>query len=372
MSLIQQLLNDRADWLEYLTTTYNIIATYDESFNKRLVSLKYHQFDSPRNVPIVNECRGIVIDSLSRKVIARGYDRFFNIEEPLAATIDWNTTRVQEKLDGSLCLLSYDAYWYHWIVSTSGSPEAGGRFGAREGDTFRSAFWELFESLKMTRPSTTPEYLESTFMFELCDAPNRVVVKHDSPRLVLHGARHTSTGREYTRDELINVAVFNNWELVKEFPIATAEQCLAAAIELDPIQQEGFVVVDANFNRVKVKSPRYVVLHHMRDEVTPRRAIELWKTGEASELLSYFPEMAQQILPIHEKLDKLAQCALDSFVLNAGVQIRKDFAEAIKGEPWAAICFKMYGNTVAPSLERAKELMRAHPLSALEHMLETY
>lgn len=48
------------------------------------------------------------------------YKKFFNFGEDCAATIDWNTAKVQEKIDGSLISL----YWYDdsWHISSTGCP----------------------------------------------------------------------------------------------------------------------------------------------------------------------------------------------------------------------------------------------------------
>jgi hypothetical protein len=69
--------------------------------------------------------------------------------------------------------------------------------------------------------------------------------------------------------------------------------------------QEGYVVVDANFNRIKCKSPAYVAAHHAIDHFGPKRAIELILAGETTEVLVYFPEYATQFADILSKFNKL-------------------------------------------------------------------
>src|SRR5262249_28873582 len=73
--------------------------------NPDLVLLEYSQLDSPFAEPIVRECRGLILDEARDwAVVSRSFDKFFNHGEPLAASIDWATATVQEKLDGSLCV----------------------------------------------------------------------------------------------------------------------------------------------------------------------------------------------------------------------------------------------------------------------------
>lgn len=91
-----------------------------------LVRLNYSQIASPMAEPIVRECRGIVLDEAEGWApVARGFDKFFNYGEPLAPEIDWPTARVQEKVDGTLCM----AYFYddRWHVATTGCRTPPGR-----------------------------------------------------------------------------------------------------------------------------------------------------------------------------------------------------------------------------------------------------
>ncbi len=177
---------------------------------------------------------------------------------------------------------------------------------------------------------------------------------------------HRAPRDEWTLGELHYVAGWLNWECVKSYPITSIDQCLAAAEALDPIACEGFVVVDAAHRRVKIKSPRYVALHHMKGDATERRAIQLWQTGETAEVLAHFPEFAPVILPVQARLDALAWNAAQAVNDNAGAT-RKDFASVVKAEPFAAVAFKLFGTTA--SANDAAAIMRGQTVQALERML---
>lgn len=91
-----------------------------------LVLLKYDQIDSPMGERLVQECRGLILDEADNwRVVSRSFDKFFNAGEGHAAAIDWSTAQVQEKLDGSLCVLYH--YAGAWRVQTSGHPRRRGR-----------------------------------------------------------------------------------------------------------------------------------------------------------------------------------------------------------------------------------------------------
>lgn len=363
-NLVADLITSRpSDWMEVLVEEYKIDVVRDGM----RVSLKYNQLESPMASAIVQQCRGMVVDIQAGRVLAWPYNKFWNHGEALADPIDWSTARVQEKLDGSLMILYWSGVREGWCVASSGHPTAGGSFGSETGSTFRDAFWRHVNVASACWVRAAD--VRISYMFELCDQPNRVVVRHEHPRLVLHGARWMESGVELTRAELEQQAAMLACEIVREFPIGTIADCLAAADALDPIQQEGFVVVDADFHRVKIKSPRYVVLHHMKGDATPRRAIELWQTGESAELLTHFPEFRPVIDPVHDKLDDIARRAFDEHEeAMCRSRDRKGYASMATRYPFSAVMFRMLTNGRA-SIDEAKTIMRGMSLAALERMV---
>lgn len=370
-SLVQNLLHDNpSDWREVLQAA-SISVTPDET--GRLASLKYDQTESPMNNPLVQQCRGTVVDVESRQVLAWPYDKFWNLGESRAAPVDWETARVLEKLDGSLMIMYWDPRTGMWRVASSGHPTAGGKFGTHESWTFHDAFWSL---LYFNGSVPDRDLRDHTFMFELCAPENRVVVRHKHPRLVLHGARDLTTGRERSLDWLQVVADRNGWQVVRSHPISSAEQCVTAARDLQPHESEGFVVVDHYFRRVKVKSPNYVAVHHMKGEFSRRRAVELWQTGETSELVAHFPEFAEIIDDVHARLDKSVRqiwTALttdpdDTYDPRNWVD-RKDFAlRTAMQTACPAACFAVWGRDTL-TLAELRGVMRGMKTSVLEGLL---
>jgi len=360
MGHVSALIADRpTDWLTVLTEQFSISAVTDGD----LVSLKYNQIESPMHEPIVQECRGMVVHVPTGTIEANPYNEFWNTGETFAAPIDWSTANVLEKLDGSLMIL----YWHdgRWCVASSGHPTAGGPYGDFEG-TFRDAFWRTWDALGMRLPYD--DHCDNfCFMFEFCANEHRIVCKHERPRIVLHGGRMLSTGEELDLEWLRSWATCYGWERIKSYALESAADALAEADTLNPIATEGFVVVDAAFNRVKIKSPRYVALHHMKGTATPRRAIELWQTGETAEVLAHFPEFAPKILPVQQALDIAAECAVRDIAEHAGID-RKTFALAVKDKPWASACFRHFGEQA--TREQVTKTLRSQSLASLERLVE--
>jgi tRNA splicing ligase len=83
-----------------------------------LILFKYDQLNSPMSHPIVQECRGIILDeSMNWEIVVYPYSKFFNMREVAnAAVIDWTQpVRAYEKIDGSLMTM----YWNHGMYLVS-------------------------------------------------------------------------------------------------------------------------------------------------------------------------------------------------------------------------------------------------------------
>ena len=59
------------------------------------------------NNPIVQECRGIILDD-ENQIVCCPFYKFGNFYEKYVPDIDWNSARVEEKLDGSIVKFWYD------------------------------------------------------------------------------------------------------------------------------------------------------------------------------------------------------------------------------------------------------------------------
>lgn len=286
-----------------------------------LVLFKYNQIDSPFSEPIVRECRGVVLDEEDNwNVVSRSFDKFFNHGEGLAAEIDWSTARVQEKIDGSLCTVyHYDGAWH---VATTGMPDAAGEVNGM-GFTFADLFWRAVNRLPV---STMPEDTDLCLMFELTSQYNRIVVPHRDLSVTLLAVRNRRTMEEIPVEQFAD-----RYPIVKSYPLQSIADIEATFLKLNPLDQEGYVVVDGRFNRIKVKHPGYVAIHGLRDGFGPRRLLELIRTGEQSELLSYYPEWKPDFDRIETRFNDLVADLLAEYEGIKHIPVQKDFAlQAVK------------------------------------------
>lgn len=289
-----------------------------------LVQLKYSQIDSPMGERIVQECRGLILDEADDwRVVAFPYTKFFNHGEGHAAPIDWSTAKVYEKLDGSLMTLYY--YRDKWHVASSGLPDAGGPVCGAYPGTFADLFWQTWNALGYQLPvPMTDTPFETCFMFELMTPYNRIVCKQGASRIVLHGVRVCEPDYEECPPEAW--APKFGWECVRTFPLGTFDDCLASVQTIDPMDGEGYVVCDAVFNRVKVKSPQYVALAHLKDGFSLRRLLEIVRANESSEFLAHFPEWTDAYDKVRTAFDALCGEVESAFAALRYIPERKAFA----------------------------------------------
>ena len=331
-----------------------------------LVSLKYNQAESPMHEECVADCRGLVVrEDDPTQVVAMAYRKFWNLGEKYAATIDWASARVMEKLDGSLITM----YWHEgrWCVASSGHPTAGGPYNGQtmEGETFADAFWRTWSELDYRLPGHNTH---CAYAFEFCAPTNRIVVKYEKPRIVLHGVRrdvHKCGGFEAHWSWVQGVANQHGWECVRSVPASNASAVVEMAAATDPLALEGYVVCDDNGNRVKVKNPRYVEIHHLRGNRSPRAVVELWKSGEDSEVLTHFPEMRPDFDAVINPIGDAVSRIRARWDMHSQERDRKSFALAVKDLPFASVLFKMYSAGGGDPLTLVREMNTAAILKGL-------
>lgn len=318
----------------------------DQKEDEGLISLKYSMAESPMDLDFVQDCRGLIVRASDpTKLVAMPYRKFFNLGDMKAAPIHWASARVMEKLDGSLMILYFNREVDEWCVATSGHPTAGGPYNdSVEFQRFRDAFWGTFEGLGYTLPERPPHDLDEVwYFFELCRPDNRIVVKYERPRLVLHGARRRLDLLELSEDELVAHAIQYDWELVTSHPVEDLgpESVQFAAAATDPLGLEGFVVIDRHHNRIKVKNPRYVEIHYLRGNRSPRAVVDLVKAGEVDEILAHFPELAPDFDRVTVGLASASQM-LESVWKEFKHLPRPEFAKAVKECTFSAVVFRMH------------------------------
>ena len=302
MLKVLEFIKAHKNWEELLSQAPYYIKVYrDVMFDHNLVMLKYNQLDSDFHEEIVRECRGLIFDEDSLEPVSVPFFKFGNYGESYCPEIDWESAVITEKRDGSLIkVVKLDG---NYLISTNGCIDA---FKAPLQDDLLcpyKSYGELFFNTICLGDRKSLLKEGKTYMFELTSPYNRVVVPYNDVEIALIGIRDNKSLQE----ELIyNSELKDSFLLPKRYGFKTLEECIESAHSL-PYSEEGYVVVDKHFNRVKIKSLEYVNVHHLRGEgaMTEKRILDIIRQNEIAEYLIYFPEYKELFDDYKGKVDDL-------------------------------------------------------------------
>lgn len=304
MLLVQQYLETHS--FGDLAREHGVYASLSKSGHK--FSLNYDQIEAKEADPLAQECRGLILARQDGSVIAAvdkeqtvpgatvilayPMKRFFNYGQGSAAQINWSDPNlaVLEKLDGTLCIIYYDLFTRMWCVATRSVPEAdllmdNGLF------TFRTLFERAVEdTLGFTFDQLCAEMYENyTYCFELTTPYNRIVVAYPHNRITLLAARNMDTLEEVDPKD---APCTSDLPIVQAHTYTSTEDLLEWVSSLNPMDHEGVVVRDSNFNRIKVKNAAYVAYNKVRDKLatSTRNCLEIILLEKEDDVLPLLPE----------------------------------------------------------------------------------
>jgi T4 RnlA family RNA ligase len=297
---VQEWLRNNGGNLELLEQQLGIKSTCHEDGR---VILNYSQIDSPKQHPIVIECRGLVLDSNNNwGLVARAFNRFFNVGEFVEdfKLFDFNNCLGYHKEDGSLLLVYY---WNgEWRFNTRGS------FGEGEvnysGITWKELALKALPQKFLDRASSIPGL---TYVFELCSPHNKIVRTYKEPQVFLL-AVFNNKGYEYPYAIVSGEAEEYGLQMPYVSPffsIEDVEGYIALKAQDDPTF-EGIVLRDRRDRRWKVKSTFYIELHRTLNNGNVLDTANLSKLilqGEVDEIIAYFPEFEDRINELKHKIE---------------------------------------------------------------------
>lgn len=321
--------------LAFLITEFSIsVNEWLDKDGQILYVLNYNQIDSPKNHPITNECRSLVVTYEEDQwvVVSRSFDRFFNYGET-QDFYDITKMVAYEKVDGSVVSLFH---WKgEWLYRTRSMIMPTNSVNGWE-----TTWKDLIEPVLLDKGFK--EYLhrtDMTYIFEVVGRENRVVTKYDESAAYLLAVRYNETG------DYINFGYGNpelrGWKVPKSYKFETFIDCVTAAKELRDLN-EGFVLYD-NYGtpRIKVKNPAYVAAHHLRgDGLNPKRIMQLVLMGEVDEYLSIFPEDSEHFEKYLIANNILEQQIIQTWENNKSIENQKEFALLVKDYPFSGVLFQ--------------------------------
>lgn len=230
---------------------------------------------------ILRECRGIIFDTATGKILSRRFSKFFNLgEKPDTTDLDVSKPHhVLDKLDGSMI---------------SPLMVGGGiRWASKMGITDVAMQAEIFVQNRPEYLALAQECLADgmTPIFEWMSTQNRIVLDYGPDQLTLVAVRHNETGDYVQRETLEWKAQTLGILLVAA--VSTSLSSVSQFVE-DLRQKEnveGVVITFADGHMVKVKTDWYVQLHRAKDKIArERHLIALILDDGLDDLLPALPE----------------------------------------------------------------------------------
>ena len=326
-----------------------------------LYLLQYNQIKTNFSYPFTRECRGIILEKETNRVVCYPFDKFFNHSEKFADLLDLDSTVYYEKIDGSLIKLFF--YGDEWRIASNGCIDA--RDATLHGGVSGRSFMDLFNECK-NKNQIIWDTLDRkyTYMLELCHPDSSIVVQHLTPMLYHIGTRNNITFKEYSP-----CGVYDGMPAApKSFQFASIQDVLDNLKNLDvaaggegnitgddpegpdgglwpkSIQHEGYVAVDSSFHRNKFKSKLYISLHYLKGrKKTQDFYLDLVINNEASEFLAYTDDPADPVAisAITARISSIAESI--SLHINERPRLsRKEFAIKYKGLVYFSVMMNFY------------------------------
>lgn len=319
---IVNFIKTHSNWEELLTSSpYNLSIKRDG----KLVLFKYNQINSDFNEEICCEARGLILEEGTWKVVRMAFKKFFNLGEPFAAQLDWDTAVGNEKLDGSI--ISVFFYDGKWRIATNSTIDA---FKAELNSIGPyKTFGELFESvLPLSRFSEFSNILaHQCYTFELVSPYNKVVINYPETKVYLLSVRDMRTLVEHNFDQVEEFAARFGFTVPKRYNLNNEEEYRQLVASM-PEGHEGIVVRDAAGHRVKIKTLLYFQMHKAKNNgaITLERIVDLILKNDDEEFLSYFVEYRPKFSHIRNVREKILSKIEEIKVLTKNYSSKKEIA----------------------------------------------
>lgn len=314
---------------------------------------------------LVREARGIILNKVDLQCVCVGFNKFGNYYETYVDTIDWNSAEMQQKIDGSILKLWYDKNEWHW--STNGMIDANESHTKMDTLSFGQLLRMAVNYKDIPFDKLNKDY---TYIFEIVSPLHKIVIEYPTTKLYHLGTRNNITGQELIED----IGIIKPLSM----KINSLEDCIEAAKKLnaDELSEEGYVVVDKDFHRIKVKSPVYLLHHKMVSTALKKEdAIYAIITNTTLELDSfnemiykYYDYKLTELLYQMNQEMKYAKAIYEEANFN-----RKAAASEIKKMKFSALGFFALDNNDATAIDFFKnKVTNEYNIIKLANYIDTY
>ncbi|MBR2240131.1 MAG: hypothetical protein IKO49_01085 [Bacilli bacterium] len=324
--ILIDLIKNNKDWKTFLEKEPRFITIKqcpwkDEDNNllyPELYMLSYDGLFSDFNDEYVRLCRGCIVsvkDPNNPVMIVAPFTKFGNYGQSFCPEIDWSSALVEQKVDGILIKLFYYDNKWHWITNNGWNTnlpwkemiKIPSKYKEIETDTCNTVQDLIDYCIKKNNATLSEFHPDYTYMFELISPKMRILVDNPKTDLVYLGCRNLYTYDEYPLDMakaiIPGIKKFNT---VKYFDLHNMDEVLQLCNSYKGDQDEGVVVVDKNFNRVKIKCEDYIRLKGYRRmfDTTDEQIWKGMREGTIDDALQVFPELNEKIQEIQKNVIK--------------------------------------------------------------------
>ncbi|CAF1273029.1 unnamed protein product [Rotaria sordida] len=287
---------------ELLQTNYDL--SIDES--DKLFCVKYvhdsrlWKYGTEQQKLILTQNRGTIYEKMPPyRLICLPFYKFWNYNEPHAATMNGNWTSFTEKLDGSFFKVYY--FQNEWHVSSNSRIDIK-QFREkyiRSGKTNEQLWLEAVIESGLDYTKLNKRY---AYFFERVHPDYKIVIQYDKPMLYHLGTRDMLTLEELETD--IGVPK------PRSFQFLDLKECLQYVNQMHFMEGEGVVACDMQtYDRIKIKSRSYLIIHYRTIGIENAHkqgqfCLIIWLQGEKQEYLNYFPEYVQDYDRIEKQIEE--------------------------------------------------------------------
>jgi hypothetical protein len=137
-------------------------------------------------------------------------------------------------------------------------------------------------------------YLEKnyTYCFELTTPYNRIVVDYKNCGVTLLAVRGLVTLQEVSMTHPVVDQLPTCLPIVQAYTYSSVDELVNWVSSLNPMEHEGVVVRDSNFNRIKVKNAAYVAYNKLNDRLgsSERNLMEFILLEKDDDVAAFIPE----------------------------------------------------------------------------------
>ena len=314
--------------------------------------------------PITKECRGIIIDKTSMKIVCYSMDKLESVgdcsdfgqnpqNKVLRELFEAADGITEELYDGSLIKL----YWYdnQWTVATNRCIEAR-KARWTNYRTFADMFQDAASACNLDYAKLNPRHVYS---FVLCHPENRIVVNYTQPKLIHIATRDLDTLLETD----VNIGIEKPLQLKMDW------DTFQERLQSNPYYMPGYVLKTLAGTRILLKSANYQTVKQIRGHTRDlaQRYLELKRndTQTFEQFNMYFPEFAWIETRLETVAREVHHCYLEYFI-NHNKQIfsQRDLWELLSE------LHTLYLRTKEPtSLTKVRQHLQSYPTDKLARLL---